>query len=216
MTITPYTHYVRNLKTTIDQVRDKPALFERATIKVAICRNGYAYRSTERLQHRSLVSEYRIGPVHSEALNPDDGTVGREEIENFFRLPEIYAYSDLVLTFDRSPLMNAHWDATIGLVDAHVVSIDGAAVRQRMLFIGFTDPVHAEFALQVDQALLVHDHRTGSQFFEWTDDNGQSSKVTAADTAVRTATAKSERLWSPLWSKWWRAGFGGRQQRGSL
>jgi len=216
MTITHYTQYVRDLKTTIDQVREKPSLFERATIKLAICRNGYAYRSTERLQERSLVSEYKIGPVHSQALKHDDGTLSREEIEHFFKLPEVYAYSDLALTFDRSPLMNAHWDATIGLVDARVTSISGSAMRQRMLFIGFTDPVHAEFALQVDDALLVHNHRTGSQFFEWIDENCESPKDEMVSSGKPATTAKSEQRWSPLRIRWWSAGFASRQQRGRL
>ncbi|MBV7518857.1 hypothetical protein [Ensifer sp. ENS12] len=203
MTVTLYTQYVRQLKATIDQVRERPSRFESATIQLAICRNGFGYKSTDLLQRRCLTSQYQIGPIHAEAWEQDDGTAGRKEIEHFFQLPEIYAYSDLVLTFDRSPLLKAHWDATIGLVDMCVTAAGGAARKQRMLFIGFTDSIHAEFSLSVDDALLVHDHRTGTRFFEWVDEDVPRYDGERGQAARSPLTRRSQRQWSRLRSQWW-------------
>jgi hypothetical protein len=203
MTPTLYTQYVRDLKATVDRVRDQPSMFESATIQLAIYRNGFAYESTDLLQRRCVVSKYRIGPVHGEAWKQDDGTASRTEIENFFQLPEIYAYSDLVLTIGQSPLQNAHWDATIGLVDVLVTTRDGSTKKQRMLFIGFTDAVHAEFSLAVDDALLVHDHRAGSRFFEWTEEGRQPSNRENPQPTESPVATRPKRRWAHLKSTWW-------------
>lgn len=212
MTVTSYTQYVRDLKAAIDQVRRQPSMFESATIQLAICRNGFSYESTDLLQQRCLASSYRIGPIQGDTWKQDDGTASREEIEHFFQLPEIYAYSDRVLALDQSPLRNAHWDATIGLVDVVVTARGRLAKKQRMLFIGFTDVVHAEFSLAVDDALMVHDHRPGSRFFEWTEEGHQSPNEEKRQPTEPLPAARPKRRWARL-GYTWRSAFPGRNRR---
>ncbi|WP_438754913.1 hypothetical protein [Pararhizobium sp. O133] len=170
MPATSYTDYLRGLRTLLDRVRDKPFEYRNALIEMAIYRNGYGYRSRELLSGGRLVSEYHAGPLNAQNWLPDNKRIGRTEIEGFFNLPEIYAYSDNALAVQQSPLSTAHWNATVGLFDVLICERNSTPRRQRMLFAGFADKIHAEFFLATDHDLIVHDHSTGAQLFEWRTD----------------------------------------------
>lgn len=167
MPATSYTDYLRGLKTHLDRVRDMPFEYRHALIEMAIYRNGFGYRSRELLSGGRLVSEYHAGPLNAQNWLADDRKLGRTEIDEFFDLPEVYAYSDRALAVQKSPLSTAHWNATVGLFDVLICERNSTPRRQRMLFAGFTDKIHAEFFLATDDDLIVHDHATGAQLFEW-------------------------------------------------
>ena len=167
MSVTSYANYVRELKEIIDQVHDRPFDYNAATIEAAIYKNGYGYRCRESLSEGRLSSEYQIGSLRQANWKSDSAEMGRSEIDQFFQLPEIYAFSDHALAEGRDPLSTAHWDATVGLVDIFIRRNGCVPKRQRMLFAGFSDNIHAEFFLSVDRDIVVHDHNVGGRLFEW-------------------------------------------------
>jgi hypothetical protein len=184
MPVTSYMEYIRDLKDTIERVRDKPYDYSHASMETAIFKNGYGYKSREILSHNRLVSEYQMGALNQYDWQPDRGGIGRSEIDEFFSLPEIYAYSDRALTATRNPLSKAHWDATIGLFEIVVCERNSLPRMQRMLFAGFNDSIHAEIFLTTDRDLIVHDHILGTQFFEW-----QTADVDIGRTLTATMTS---------------------------
>ncbi|WP_332303232.1 hypothetical protein [Rhizobium sp. GR12] len=167
MPVTSYRDYIRDLKEITDRIRDKPFEYSIASIETAVYKNGYGYKSRELLREDRLISEFWMGPLNSGDWHTDSTAIGRSEIDEFFGLPEIFAYSDHALTAQRNPLSKAHWDATIGLFEILVCERNSTPRQQRMLFAGFSDSIHAEFFLTVDQELLVHDRKLGPQLFEW-------------------------------------------------
>lgn len=169
MSVTSYTDYLRDLKLTLDRIRNRPFEFENALIQLAICKNGIGYKCRDLLHEGSLYSEHHFGPLNTETWRADSEQLGRAEIDQFFQLPEIYAYSDRALRAEKSPLASAHWDATVAVIDVLVHARGSKARKQRMLFAGFEDRIHAEFFLAVERDLIVNDHQPGSQLFEWRD-----------------------------------------------
>ena len=120
---------------------------------------------------------------------PDHEQLGRAEIDEFFQLPEVFAYSDRALLADKNPLSVAHWDATIGIVEIEVRERHLPARKQRMLFAGFTDQIHAEFFLAVEHDLIVQDHQPGTQLYEW-----RESLRDEATSSMRSGLSKRHRL----------------------
>lgn len=181
MPITSYTMYVRDLKQVIDRIRDRPFDYENALIQMAICKNGYGYKCRDVLSRGRLYSEHHGGRLSDDNWRPYTEELGRNEIDEFFVLPEIYAYSDRALHTPKNPLSTAHWDATVAIAEILVQERGAIARRQRMLFVGFADSIHAEFFLAVDHDLVVYDNNPGSQFFEWkTDDAGTEFSIDVA------------------------------------
>ena len=170
MPATSYTTYLRYLKLFIYRIRDRPFDYEHALIKMAICKNGYGYKCRDVVRRGKLSSEYHVGRISVDDWRTDTGELGRAEIDEFFSLPEIYAYSDRALQAPKNPLSIAHWDATVAIAEVLVQERGAVARHQRMLFAGFTDSIHAEFFLAVDNDLIVHDHNPGTQLFEWRTD----------------------------------------------
>ncbi|MDW9594954.1 hypothetical protein GOA63_22350 [Sinorhizobium meliloti] len=187
MPVTSYTDYLRDLKTVIDSIGCNPLAYGYAVVEIAICRNGYGYKSRQLLSHGSLTRECRTGRLNADCWHPDNEGLGQTETERFFDLPEIYAYSDRALTAQNSPLSRAPWDATLGIFDVRVCEHNGRPRRQRMLFAGFADSIHAEFFLAADHDLVVHDHNPGSQFFEWRPDETEYVLLSAPATFTRHA-----------------------------
>ncbi len=172
MTALSYREYATDLHNRIRQLRVTEDVS--ASIEVAICRNAYCYKSEEVTGYNGS-ARYSTGPLNSAAgLIERDSTETMNEIEAFFSLPEIYAYSDFALANGNSPLERSHWDGTVALIE---VSYETAVTKwhQRMLFIGFSDPIHADFTVGLDRDLFIHEHNTGKHFFEW-----RSTKVPAA------------------------------------
>ncbi|MBB3659430.1 hypothetical protein FHX15_004694 [Rhizobium sp. BK650] len=167
MAVTLYTHYLRDLKKIISRIRDRPFEFDHADVHIALCKNGFGYRCRDRVEHGQLFSEHHMGPLTVQDWQPDHKGFGRAEIDEFFELPQVFAYSDRVLDAEKNPLSVAHWDATIGIVDIEVRERRVPARRQRMLFAGFTDLIHAEFFLAVERDLIVQDHQPGILLYEW-------------------------------------------------
>ncbi|WP_156408809.1 hypothetical protein [Rhizobium sp. Root708] len=167
MAVTSYTDYLRDLKRIIDRIRDRPFAFDSADVQLALCKNGFGYRCRDRVEEGQLFSEYHMGPLSLNNWQPDHEQVGRAEIDEFFELPEIYAYSDLALRSEKNPLTVAHWDATIGIVEIEVRERHSTSRMQRMLFAGFSDRIHAEFFLAVERDLIVGDHQAGTDLYEW-------------------------------------------------
>lgn len=168
MPATSYTNYLRELKTTVDRIRDRPFEYDDALIQMALCKNGFGYKSRDLLRAGSLYSEHQMGPLSVRNWQTDGEEVGRAEIDQFFALPVIYAYSDKALDTPKNPLETAHWDATVAIVEVFEARKGSTPRRQRMLFAGFSDIIHAEFFLAVERDYIVHDGKPGSHFFEWT------------------------------------------------
>jgi hypothetical protein len=167
MAVTSYSHYLRELKRIIDHVRDRPFEFVGADVQLALCKNGFGYRCRDLVRDGRLSSEHHMGPLSINEWQPDHEQLGRAEIDEFFELPEVFAYSDRALLAEKSPLSVAHWDATIGIVEIELNERHLPPRRQRMLFAGFSDHVHAEFFLAVERELIVQDHQPGTQLYEW-------------------------------------------------
>jgi hypothetical protein len=167
MAVTSYTHYLRELKRIIDRVRDRPFEFEGADVQLALCKNGFGYKCRDLVREGRLFSEHHMGPLRIDEWQPDHEQIGRAEIEKFFELPEVFAYSDRALLAEENPLTVSHWDATIGIVEIELQERHLPPRRQRMLFAGFSDRVHAEFFLAVERDLIVEDHQPGAQLYEW-------------------------------------------------
>ncbi|TCA55113.1 hypothetical protein [Rhizobium leguminosarum] len=201
MTVTSYTHYLRDLKKIIDRIRDRPFEFDGADVQLALCKNGFGYRCRDRVEHGQLFSEHHIGPLDICDWQPDLEQLGRAEIDQFFELPEVFAYSDRALRPEKNPLSVAHWDATIGIVEIEVRERSVPGRRQRMLFAGFTDPIHAEFFLAVERDLIVQDHQPGTQLYEWQEvvrDEEASPAMSALSKKLRSAISRAS---NSTWSK---------------
>ncbi|QWW72530.1 hypothetical protein [Rhizobium sp. WYJ-E13] len=113
----------------------------------------------------SMVQCWR-GPLTADRWDYDDGGLTLLEMERFFSLPEILAYSEAALERPRNPISTIHWDATVALIEMSFR--EGGCVRhQRMMFAGFADPLHAEFSIAMDRDIIVREPQTGDQFFEW-------------------------------------------------
>jgi len=78
----------------------------------------------------------------------------------------LIAFSEAALNPDRNPVLKPHWDASIALIEISFES-DAAQWEQKKLFAGFEDESHAEFSIEADRDIMLHDHATGQQFFEW-------------------------------------------------
>lgn len=167
MAVTSYTQYLRELKRIIDHVRDRPFEFDGADVQLALCKNGFGYKCRDLVRGGRLSSEHYMGPLRIDEWQPDHEQIGRAEIDEFFELPEVFAYSDRALLAEKNPLSVAHWDATIGIVEIELQERHLPPRRQRMLFAGFSDRVHAEFFLAVERDLIVEDNQQGSQLYEW-------------------------------------------------
>lgn len=167
MAITSYVHYLQDLKRVIDRIRDRPFEFDDADVQLALCKNGFGYRSRDRVKDGQLFSEHHMGALNIHDWQPDHDLVGRAEIDEFFELPEVFAYSDSALHTEKNPLSVAHWDATIGIVEIEVRERHFPSRRQRMLFAGFSDRIHAEFFLAVERDFIVHDNQPGTRLYEW-------------------------------------------------
>ena len=168
MILTSYNDYARELRATIGELRE--CATTAARIQIAICRNGYGYKIVESLGCEPC-KQLWCGPLAADSWTEDGSRLTDAEIERFFDLPQIFAYSDHALKRPRNPVMTAHWDATVALIEVSIESGD-RVWEQRMMFVGFADAVHAEFSIAVDRDILVHDHATGSQFYEWRTVNG--------------------------------------------
>ncbi len=167
MAVTSYTHYLRDLKRVIDRIRDRPFEFNDADVHLALCKNGFGYRCRDRVENGRLFSEHDMGPLNIHEWRPDKDRVGRAAMDEFFELPEVFAYSDTALHTEKNPLSVAHWDATIGIVEIEISERHCPSRRQRMLFAGFSDRIHAEFFPAVERDLIVHDNQPGTQLYEW-------------------------------------------------
>ncbi|MEB2848043.1 hypothetical protein [Endobacterium cereale] len=164
MTALSYREYALDLHRRIDKLRVSEDHF--ASIEIAICRNAHCYKSEE-VTGRNGSRRFLTGPLNSfEGLAEEDGTATKKEIEAFFALPEIYAYTDLALENERSPLTKSHWDGTVALIEVRYQTVR-TTWHQRMLFIGFTDPIHADFTVGLYTDLFIDGPREGTQLFEW-------------------------------------------------
>jgi hypothetical protein len=164
MTAVSYREYADDLHRRIARLRASSDVL--AAIDIAICRNSYCYKSTEFLGPSSS-RHYTAGPLASTSgMSSEDGSVNHREVEAFFAMPVIYAYSDLALKDERNPLAKAHWDGTVALIEVRYET-PVAKWHQRMLFIGFDDPIHADFATGLDADLFVTGENKGTQLFEW-------------------------------------------------
>lgn len=167
-----YREYAWDLQDRIRKLRNADDVD--GVIDIAIFRNARCYRSFELVgvfPHR----KFATGPFDvEEQLTPDDGRETCREIDQFFSLPEVYAYSDQALQADRNPLKRAHWDGTLALVE---VSYNTPVTRwhQRMLFIAFRDPIHADFSIALDQDILMHEALEGQRLFEWRSESSERS-----------------------------------------
>jgi hypothetical protein len=195
MTAISYRDYASDLLNRIEKLRASRDIS--ASVEIAICRNSFCYKSIEATGPRAG-RKCAFGPLNSSAdLLPEDGSVTSKEIASFFALPEIYAYSERALVPDRSPLAKAHWDGTVALIE---VRYETALTQwhQRMLFIGFADPIHADFTIGLDDDLFVHDANPGTQLFEWRADEAKSGDmpkdpiyIARADGSVSVQPAQS-------------------------
>jgi hypothetical protein len=164
MTAISYREYAFDLYDRIRKLRSSRDIV--ASIEIAICRNAFCYKSAEAIGP-SASRRFSSGPLNSGTdLSDDDGVETIREIEDFFALPEIYAYSDTALNNERSPLAKAHWDGTVALIEVRYQT-DVTTWHQRMLFIGFADPIHADFTIGIDSDLFVSGQNAGTQLHEW-------------------------------------------------
>jgi hypothetical protein len=161
MVATSYTAYLQDLKMNIDRIREEPFEFDRAEVQVAICKGGFAYRCRDVIEYGRLTSEHRMGPMNIDNWHPDQRHISRADIDGFFSLPEVFAYSDRVLQADSNPLAVMHWDATIDMIEIEMQERRKPSRSQRMLFAGFTDRIDAEFLHSVENEFMVHDNETG-------------------------------------------------------
>lgn len=70
MPVTSYTGYLRDLKNIIDKIRDRPFEYEAALIRMAICKNGYGYKSRDLISSGKLYSEHDIGLLTIQRWGP--------------------------------------------------------------------------------------------------------------------------------------------------
>ncbi|KQS76403.1 hypothetical protein [Rhizobium sp. Leaf383] len=173
-----YRDYASDLHSRIRKLR--AARDTSASIVIAICRNAYCYKSIE-TTGAACTRERSSGPLNGmAALKLDDTDQTSREIDNFFALPEIYAYSEAALAEGRSPLGRAHWDGTVALVEVRYETAR-TTWHQRMLFIGFSDPIHADFTVGIDDDLFVSSRSNGQQLFEWRSNEPGSEPVHEAE-----------------------------------
>lgn len=163
MALTNYDGYIRKLRVIVDEKRRDET--SAARVQITIFRNGFSYQSSEFFGNPSF-EVLRRRPILSDCWEVDVDCQTKEEIKHFFALSEILAYSEVALKHERNPTRTPHWDATVALIEVAFFSGD-AFWEQRMMFAGFADPIHADFSKARDRDILVHDHRTGTRFFEW-------------------------------------------------
>ncbi|MDS7598509.1 hypothetical protein [Agrobacterium tumefaciens] len=163
MALTNYNEYIRKLRVILDEkCRTETSA---ARVQITIFRNGFSYQSSEFCGNPSF-EVLRRRPILSDCWEVDIDCQTKAEIEHFFALYEILAYSEVALKHERNPTRTPHWDATVALIEVAFFSGD-SFWEQRMLFAGFADPIHADFSRTRDRDILVHDHLTGARFFEW-------------------------------------------------
>lgn len=168
MTAISYRDYAFDLYSRIQKLRRSTDTV--GSIEIAVCRNSFCYKSAETIG-TSWIRQCSYGPLNSTTeIKPDLGGETTREIEAFFALPEIYAYSDAALSVERSPLIRGHWDGTVALVEVQYQT-SLTTSHQRMLFIGFSDPIHADFTVGIDDDLFVNGQNKGTQLFEWRSEN---------------------------------------------
>lgn len=163
MSLTAYGVYVHHLYDVFGLERTSATA--RGSIQITLCRNASNFRRVEHFGPRRSKESW-TGSVVADRWMRDENGLTDLEIERFFALPEFFAYSDKALQQPHPPIQTAHWDATVALIDA-TFEREGETLQQRMMFAGFSDPIHAEFFAASDRNLLVHDHDTGMQLFEW-------------------------------------------------
>ncbi|MES5100072.1 hypothetical protein ABUK73_17745 [Agrobacterium sp. BA1120] len=185
MTAISYRDYAFELYSRIQNLRRSTDTV--GSIEIAVCRNSFCYRSAETVG-TSWSRQTSYGPLNSKSdLKPDLGGETAREIEAFFALPVIYAYSDAALSVERSPLIRGHWDGTVALVEVkYQTSL--TTWHQRMLFIGFSDPIHADFTVGIDHDLFVTGQNKGTQLFEWTTERTSRERVADSEVALSTAS----------------------------
>lgn len=164
MPVLSYSGYAADLRQRILQLRGTKNA--NAFIEIMICRNGFCYKSSENIGAAST-RVYSLGPQHSPTgFTTEDGSVTEKAVEAFFALPKIYAYSDNALAEGRSPLSKAHWDGTLAFIEIRYETLR-VTWHQRMLLIGFEDPIHADFTIGLEAELLMNEGSKGKQLFEW-------------------------------------------------
>lgn len=164
MTTTSYREYAMDLRERMQKLRSSDNV--RGTMEVVIFRNAFCYRSFE-VVGKAYRRDYHSGSINTESkLVREDGQDTCREIDSFFLLPEVYAYSDRALQADRNPLKHSHWDGTLALIEVKY-STAVTTWHQRMLFIGFCDPIHADFAMALDKDIFKDGSSGGTRLFEW-------------------------------------------------
>jgi len=163
-----YSEYVLELRKVITEIRENPSGFDSATVKIAVHRNGYAFRLQEELREGCLMRECSSGPSGGTSMTPISDSTAVLEVENFFDLKHFYAYSDRMLSADEDVIGIHHWDATVAAVRiAYLRSDSKSIMRQRMVFIGFADEIHSEFALIAEGHLFFREHEEDGVLHEW-------------------------------------------------
>jgi hypothetical protein len=167
MELTSYSRYVRDLRDLMAALRAKPSDFESALVEVSIYRNGFAYRMSEKLSGGRLDGDTASGAIANGLWAQSPKTNFLAEMHRFFELQEYHAYCDAALVGNCTHFSAAHWDGTVAAFDVSYKRRNRSTLTQRMLFIGFEDPIHAEFSAAIDKELLVHDRETGHHLYEW-------------------------------------------------
>ncbi|CAH0340833.1 hypothetical protein [Rhizobium sp. CECT 9324] len=167
MTATSYTTYVGRLKNLYVEILANPDSVESALIEIIIYRNGYGHKAIHRVAGGKVAQEGFTGEIVASAWAKAPVGAVLEEIDRFFALGMFYAYSDEAFIGDKGPFSTAHWDATLAEIKFSYSRSGRSTLMQRMLFVGFTDEIHAEFSLAVDQGILVQDHADGLIHYEW-------------------------------------------------
>ncbi|MCM2458181.1 hypothetical protein HGO37_22560 [Rhizobium sp. CG4] len=188
MTALSYFEYAADLHARIGRLRGSAEVA--ASIEIAICRNGYFHKSEETT---GLNRSWRCsaGPLNSPTeIKEQDGIETKGEIEAFFALPVIYAYSDFALSKERSPLAKSHWDGTVALIEVRYTTAV-TTWHQRMLFIGFADSIHADFTVGLESDLFATGQMQGKQLFEWRTAGDAGTSADALEVECKTADLSS-------------------------
>lgn len=167
MTVTSYTTYVGRLQSLYAAILKDNDSVESADIEIVIYRNGFGHKVLHRIANGSELRQSFKGIISSSQWEIAPGTDVSDEIDQFFALEEFYAYTEDAFNGGKGPFSTAHWDATLAHVDFSYSRSGRSTLVQRMLFVGFTDEVHAEFSLAIDQHVLVQDRADGHFYYEW-------------------------------------------------
>ncbi len=188
MTVTSYTTYVGRLHDLYSAILKESGSVETAHIDIVIYRNGFGYKAVHRVAGGHVERESFKGEITSSNWTIAPESEVNSEIDRFFALEEFYAYSDKAFNGGKGPFSTAHWDATLAHVTFSYSRSGRSTLVQRMLFVAFTDDIHAEFSLAIDQNVLVQDHSSGRRYFEWKVADG----VVNADVPGSRVTAPSD------------------------